>query len=174
MLLAYALGEAGKQVGIVDRDPQKTATQWLALSPGNNVSILAEGESAEVTFIDTPGSLEHSSLKTSIAEADRIILISSPSPADLWSTKRAAEMIRSTRKDPCTAILYNRVNPQTEFARCTDDYAKVIGFPALNTKIPQRQSFQRAALVGWPALKPTEREALAKVAIEILTFTSNS
>ena len=173
MLLAYALGEAGKDVGILDRDPQRTASQWLANAPGENVRILSEGDSSEVSFIDTPGSLEHPSLKKSLKEATVIVLLSSTSPADLWSTKEAAEKIRAMGKGSAAAILFNRVNPQTEFARKTEDYANAIGLPALKTRVPQRQSFQRAALAGWNALRPAEREVLAKVAIEILTFNPN-
>ena len=170
LLLAYALGDAGKKVCIVDRDPQKTATKWLANAPGKNVAISDEADSFDVVFFDTPGSLESTALIESIQEADRVILVSSTSPADLWSTREAGEAIRAVRPDLKAAVLFNKVDSRTEFARLTSDYAEAIGFPALQNSLPQRQAFQRAALAGWGALRPLDRELLAQLAIEILTL----
>ena len=170
LLLAYALGDAGKKVCIVDRDPQKTATKWLETAPGKNVTVADSIKGFDVVFFDTPGSLESQALIESIKEADRAILVSSTSPADLWSTREAGTAIRTVRPDLKAAVLFNKVDNRTEFARLIPDYAKAIGFPSLQNSLPQRQAFQKAALAGWGALRPTDRELMAQLAIEILTL----
>lgn len=170
LLLAYALGEAGKSVTVVDRDPQKTATKWLTNAPGKNVAVADSPNGSAVTFFDTPGSLESQALVESIREADRAILVSSTSPADLWSTQEAAGVIREVRPDLKVAVLFNKVDCRTEFGKQTDGYAEAIGFPSLQNTLPNRQAFQRAALAGWAALKGSDRELMNQLAIEIITL----
>lgn len=180
VLLACALGAAGKRVAVIDRDPQRTATRWLTRAPAENVHVATlktpsspvspSPDGAEIELVDTPPSLTHAGVLQGIREADRVIVACSTSPADVWSTQEALEMIREKRPDLRPALLFSRHLPHTGFGKTRDDYAKKLGVRALNTAIPERQAIQRAVVLGYRALSSAERETIASVAIEILTL----
>lgn len=170
VLLAYALGAAGKKVGVLDLDPQATATKWIGMAPGEGVEMAQPGRAYDVVFMDTPGYLDHPGFAKSLLEADRIVLVCSTSPVDVWSTQAAAEYIAKERPDIRLALLFTRFEGWTEFGRARDDFANALRLPALKNAIPERKSIQRAAVQGFKSLPPADREVLARVAIEILTL----
>jgi chromosome partitioning protein len=83
--LGSALAEAGHKVGVIDRDPQKTATHWIERLP--NLEIVRTGQKYTSVIIDTPPRLNSNLLHASLRESDVAVLITSPSPADLWTSK---------------------------------------------------------------------------------------
>lgn len=170
VLLAYALAAAGKRVGIIDRDPQQTARRWLETAPADRVEIARPREEYDVTLIDTPPYLKDGGFDKAAREADRVVLVCSTSPLDVWSTQEALARVQQVRPDIRPAVLFSRFEPHTEFGKTRDDYAKALGVRALVNAIPERKSIQRASVQGYRALKPAERESLANLAIEIITL----
>ncbi len=170
VLLAYALGAAGKRVGIIDRDPQQTARRWLETAPAERVELARPKEDYDVTLIDTPPYLKDSGFAKAVQEADRVILVSSTSPLDVWSTQEAMERIRAERPDIRPAMLFSRFEGHTEFGKTRDEFAKALGLRMLVNVIPERKSIQRASILGYRALRSTERENLANLALEIITL----
>jgi chromosome partitioning protein len=170
VLLAYALGAAGKTVGLIDRDPQQTARRWLETAPGDGVEMAKPRGEYDVTVIDTPGGIRDPGTAKAVQEADRVILVCSTSPLDVWSTQTAAEFIRSKRPDLRPVLLFSRFDAQTGFGRTRDAFAKALGLRAFKNAIPERQSIQRATIQGYRALHHAERENLANLAIEIISL----
>jgi chromosome partitioning protein len=167
VLLAHALAEAGKRVTVYDRDPQGTATKWLQENEGGKVLAYDPAAKYDATFIDTPPRLDI--LTAALASCSVAVLVASPSPADLWTTRNTVEAITPhLPKGAKLRLLFNGVSGNTILSRDLPDLAKRIGVKALATSITRRQVYQHAALLGWKALDSAAREEIFKAAIELL------
>jgi chromosome partitioning protein len=167
VLLAHALAEAGKTVAVLDRDPQGTATKWLREIEGGKVKIHDRAESYDAVFVDTPPRLD--TLTAELRDTTVAVLVASPSPADLWTTRDTAAAIAPLLpKGARLRLLFNGVGANTVLSRELPDLAKRIGVKALRSTISRRQVYQHAAILGWPALDHDAKEELFKAAIELL------
>jgi chromosome partitioning protein len=170
VLLAHALAEAGKRVAVLDLDPQATATAWLRECESKTVAEYDHRQASEydAVFVDTPPRLD--ALPAPMASCSVAVLVCSPSPADLWTTRDTAAAIRPHLPDKARLrILFNGVQAHTVLARELPDLAKRVGVKALTSTISRRQCYQHAALLGWQALDPAAREELFKAALEVIT-----
>lgn len=165
ILLASALTEAGHAVAVLDTDPQKTATRWIAET--NQLQLDRSGLARTVTFIDTPPRLESKEVSKAMHQANVIVVVSSPSPADLFTSRDTAELIRREKLQNRARLLFNQVQAGTVLARELDDLAERIGLPALKNRVHRRQAYQHAVLLGWKSLSADAREEVFKVALEI-------
>jgi chromosome partitioning protein len=169
ILLGCALADAGRRVALIDRDPQKTATRWLQ-ETDTGVELAVAGETYDATIIDTPPRLESEALHRSLRDADRVVLVSSPSPADLWTSQDTVKVIREHYRGEKAALLFNQVLRNTTLAKELPILGERIGLAPLKRQIGRRQSYQHAMLLGWKALDAPAREEILQVALEIITF----
>lgn len=166
VLLVLALRQQGQPVGLVDRDPQGTASRWLATLGESAVDSTANG--AAHTVIDTAPQLASTSLAESIGQSDLVLLVSSSSPADLWSSQSTVETIRTHLRPHASArLLFNQVQPQTLLGRDLADLSQRIGLPRLESHLRRRQVYQHAALLGWSALDKPARQEMLSLAREV-------
>ena len=89
ILLGLALVEAGHKAKVLDIDPQNTASRWIT---DGGLPLGSEDGSATV-LIDTPPRLDSPDLRESILESDIVIVVSSPSPADLFTSQDTARLV---------------------------------------------------------------------------------
>ena len=168
VLLAHALAEAGKRVAVLDLDPQGTARAWLRECDGSTVAEYETGSEYDAVFVDTPPRLD--TLTPALATCSIAVLVCSPSPADLWTTRDTAAAIRPhLPTGGRLRLLFNGVQAHTVLSRGLPDLAKRIGVKSLKTTISRRQCYQHAALLGWKALDLAAREELFKAALEVVT-----
>jgi len=166
VLLAVAFQKAGHRVALLDRDPQGTATRWIRET--REVELAQPGVDYRIQVIDTPPQLESPLLLQSLAEADCVLLVSSPSPADLWTSQDSVAVIRAHLRPGCQArILFNQVQPRTVLGKDLASLAHRIGLTPLTTHVSRRQAFQHSALLGWRALDSESRQELLHVALEL-------
>ena len=169
VLLAQALAEAGRNTAVLDTDPQRTATKWLAECEGTKVRTYESGQDYDAVLVDTPPRLD--TLSRSLAGCDLAVIASSPSPADLWTTRDTAAAIRQLLpRGTRLRLLFNGVQAHTVLSRELPDLARRIGVKALSSTISRRQVYQHAALLGWTALDQSAREELFKAALELVTI----
>lgn len=172
VLVALALKEAGHAVAVHDTDLlQKTATRWIQEVGGIELS---EPGRAPVTIIDTPPRLDAPQTLASLRKSDIIILVTSPSPADLFTSRDTATLLKREGLADRAHVLYNQVEPGTVLARDLENMAAKIGLPALSSKVYRRQAYQHAVIIGWKALGPKAREEVLRVALEIAAIKSVS
>ncbi|MDQ3621839.1 MAG: ParA family protein [Verrucomicrobiota bacterium] len=173
ILLATALAESGHNVAVRDCDPQATASRWIAETARLKLAIT--GEHYDALIIDTPPRLDSPTLPESLAIADAVILVTSPSPADLWTSRDTVSFLQTHFPKPGRArLLFNQVQSKTVLARELAETAGRIGLPALSTVIHRRQVYQHAALLGWKALGAEAREEVLKAALEIVALANHS
>jgi chromosome partitioning protein len=165
VLLAAALSEAGHQAAVLDTDPQKTATRWIQEAGGAHIA--QEGSKYGVLFVDTAPRLETRQVAEAVRRADVVIVVTSPSPADLFTSRDTVSMLEREGVKKRAYVLFNQVQPGTILARELEDMAARIGLPALKSKLQRRQAYQHAVLLGWKSLPGEAREEVLKVALEI-------
>lgn len=168
LLLAGILADAGYTVGVVDRDKQQTATKCIDEIQPDGYSIAQAGQLYDIRIIDTPPNIDAPELINSIRESDIVIVVSSPSPADLWTSRDTAEAVkRHKRKHTSARLLFAQVHSNTILARDMDIMADHIGLKPLTNYLSYRQSYQHALLYGIKALDTRAKEQLLLLALEI-------
>ncbi len=170
LLIGCALADAGRRVGLIDRDPQRTASRWIEQTKPFAFELVTDVNAREAIIIDTPPRLESPSVHESVRQADKVILVSSASPADLWTSQDTVQMIRQHHQKQKAALLFNQVQRNTVLGRELDSIAARIGLPALRHSVSRRQVYQHALLLGWKALDPGAREEILQLALEIVTY----
>jgi chromosome partitioning protein len=166
ILLGCALAEAGKLVAIHDTDPQRTASQWVAAL--GDVLHLAGTSDGDV-IIDTPPRLDSPAVVSAIHAADVVIVPTSPSPADLFTSRDTVDLLRRENAIAKTRLLFNQVQPGTVLSRDLDDFAARIGLEPLKSRIQRRQAYQHAVVSGWKSLPAEARDEVFRVALEVVT-----
>lgn len=163
ILVAMALREAGHAAAVRDLDPQQTATRWLA----DNPELL--DPAAPIQLLDTPPRLESADVAQAIRDADTVIVVSRPSPCDLFTSQDTATLIAKLNALEKTRLLFTNVREGTILARGLEQTAKEIGIKPLKVHLQLREAYQHAVLAGWKALTQEAREEAGRVALAIVT-----
>src|SRR3954462_9197963 len=100
LMVAATLRDAGHDACIDDRDPQQSAA---ILAPNLEIPL---GLSAGIIIVDTAPRLDHEPTLNAMRDADIVVLVSSPSPADLSTTARTAAILQEIRPAgrPCRIL----------------------------------------------------------------------
>lgn len=168
ILLASALAEAGHDVAVLDTDPQKTATRWIQEIGG--LQLAQDGRQYSALLIDTAPRLDSKPVADAVRRADVVLVSTSPSPADLFTSRDTAEVLKKDGAEARARLVFNQVQPGTILARELDEMAGRIGLLALKSKLARRQAYQHAVVMGWKSLPGEAREEVFKVALEVTAF----
>jgi len=168
ILLAYTYADAGYSVGVIDRDPQGTATEWITGNQVDGLELYDQAAEYDIIICDTPphgGSWE---LIQAVQDADVILLATSPSPADLWSSQKTVDVINEhKRPDAKARVLFNQVTANTLLSKELKGMSKALGVKALKNHISHWQCYQHATYQGYKALHTKARIELQSLAVEI-------
>jgi chromosome partitioning protein len=159
--LAHALAEQGKNVLVVDADPQASALRWseaaewaiptLALPVKNLHSRLAGivPPDVEVVLIDTPPFESHAGIVSSaMRAADTIVVTMAPTIAelerlpDVWAAIDDVEPLRATPAQ--VAVLLNRTVARASSTQQIREHLESNGRSVLDTTIPRREAIAQA------------------------------
>lgn len=160
-LIAAALHDAGQDVALEDRDPQRSATtaaEIFGLPLGNNEPVV---------IIDTAPNIAMPSTLDAIRTADLVVLVTTPSPLDLATTAATAELIQAERRAGEVRLLFNLVQTNNRFFEEMPEIAREIPFPAFNHHLIRRTAYQVAQLRGWKSIPLAHREEVIQVAMEL-------
>jgi MinD-like ATPase involved in chromosome partitioning or flagellar assembly len=170
LLLHAALRQAGKSVQIRDWDAQGTSSKALELM-NSAQAALAPGE-AEIVLYDTPPNLEHTATAGAVLDADIALVVTTPSPADLWEAEEAARFAASRNPDATVRVVFNKVRRSTILGRLAEQGAASTATPALSARLSSRECFQHALVQGWPALDGPAREEVLQLGLAVLSLRS--
>ncbi len=126
-------------------------------------------QTAPIQLLDTPPRLESSEVAKAIRDADTVIVVSRPSPCDLFTSQDTAALISKLRAQEKTRLLFTNVREKTILARGLEQTAKEIGIKPLKVHLQLREAYQHAVLAGWKALTQEAREEAGRVALAIVT-----
>ena len=166
-----ALSNAGKKVGIIDLDSQETASQWLNLLDDENIIPISdpkETEGCDVVFFDTPPKLGEELIQA-LKQSDIAVIVSSPSPADVWSSQQTVAYIDEHAPKIKKGLLFNKVEKGRKTSENLEAVAQLVGTSKFSNALPYYSAYQHAILEGWKALKSKDAQAVINTALEIVT-----
>lgn len=167
LLLHESFRQAGKSVAIRDWDIQGTSNKSLALIGGQK----AEGTSSyDVLIYDTPPSLEHVATAAAVQSADIALVVTSPSPADLWEAHEAAEFVKANNPRAAVRLVFNKIRKGTILSRVIEESANRVGVPSLSAMLSVRECYQHALGQGWAALDIAAREEVLQLTLSLFAL----
>jgi len=167
ILLYEAFRQAGKTVSLRDWDAQGTSSKSLELIYGPDVR--KQSAKTDIVIYDTPPSLEHTATATAVRNANIVLVVTSPSPADIWEADDAVRFVQSKNSDALVRVIFNKVRKSTVLGRLVDESAKQVSAPALSVTLSGRECYQHAIAQGWKALDGAARQEVLQLIIALLS-----
>src|ERR1035438_8347964 len=168
ILLYEAFRQAGKSVSIRDWDAQGTSSKALELILGP--AAADQPTKTDIVIYDTPPSLEHNATATAVRAADVVLVVTSPSPADIWEADDAVRFVKAKNSSAKIRVIFNKVRKATVLGRLVDESAKQLSVPVLSVTLSARECYQHAVAQGWKALDNTAREEALQFALTLLSL----
>lgn len=161
--LAHALLRQGKEVLIVDADPQGSARDWSENSVDGVCPVIgldretlardlsAVTESYDRVVIDGPPQLAGISA-AAVKVADAVLIPVQPSPYDVWSCADLVDILaaRRTVTDglPHAAFVVSRAITNTKLSNEVSEALRAYGLPVLDARTTQRVAYPTTAATG--------------------------
>jgi chromosome partitioning protein len=165
LLLYASLRQAGRSVQLIDWDAQGTATKSRNLTEDGK----QDDEETEIVIYDTPPNLTHTATETAIRSADLVLVVTTPSPADVWEAEDAARAAQKLAKRKARVrVVFNKVRKATLLGRMLEETAKGFPVPMLPTTLSSREAYQHFTWQGWKALDSSAREEVLQLTIAVL------
>jgi chromosome partitioning protein len=171
--LASAWHAGGREVLLLDADPQLTALDWSDTEDTDGVPVVhlgdssleddlpRVGESFELVVIDGAprmGSLTASAVRVS----DLVVIPVQPTAADIWSAETVVDVCE-TYSTPAVIALSRAVVGTKEADEATEALQS-FGLPVLNAQTSQRIAYSRALGQGKSVLDlPSAEKAAAEI-----------
>jgi chromosome partitioning protein len=178
--LAVAFASGGKNVALVDIDPQGSLTRWFELRE-------AAGKAGRVSFIAVTGwraqatvdklkathdlvlvdSAPHAEIEAKIAVrvADLIVVPMQPSPLDLWATEPTLALARSEKRK--ALIVLNRDQTRMKLSEVLAGPIAALGVEVAQATIGSRTAFAASMMEGLGVVETAPR---TKAAAEIVAL----
>lgn len=168
--LAASWAEAGRQVAVLDLDPQQSLTRWVALRADPGITLVeskdyraaldikAARKSFDFVLIDCPGAAS-TLLENAIRESDLVIAPCQPSVMDVWALGSVVTTAAKARRP--LRILLNRMPARHG---SLDEVLAELGESRallLATQIGNRIGFSQAMLAGRTAQETSRRSTAA-------------
>ena len=166
LLLHEAFKRAGKTVAIQDWDAQGTSNKALAFMGGQRAEPSTD---YDILLFDTPPNLEHPATAAAVRSADIAIIVTSPSPADIWEAAEAVQFAKSKGSHAAVRVLFNKVRKNTILGKLLEESAKQVGAPVIPIHLAARECYQHALGQGWAALDAAAREEILQLAVALMS-----
>src|ERR1039458_9055301 len=166
LLLFEAFRHVGKIVRLNDWDGQGTSTKALRSFYPEYESEKAA--SPEIVIYDTPPSLEHTATATAVRSADIVLVVTSPSPADIWEADDAVRFAKSKNSKAAVRVVFNKVRKSTVLGRLVEESGKQLSAPVLKVSLSARECYQHAVAQGWRALDSAARQEVLQLIVALL------
>ena len=160
--LARALQLDGKDVLLVDSDPQGSARDWAAVREDNPLAVVGIDRPTidrdlkaigRKDFVVIDGAPQAADLAVSAIKAASFILIPvQPSPYDIWATADLVELVKQrievTDGKLQAAFVVSRAIKGTRIGAEITEALAGYGLPVLESRITQRVSYPGTAAAG--------------------------
>lgn len=162
--LAACFADEGREVLLIDADPQRSALDWRADRPDDRPQVQTIGlpvknlhreidpfrRKYEVILVDGGGRIT-ATARAAIIVADFVIVPTLPSKPDALSTqdffRQVVEDV-TVMKEVHAAILINQLQAGTVISRKTGEYLRELGYPIFETALHQYVAYREAIAAG--------------------------
>jgi chromosome partitioning protein len=181
--LAACFAAEGRDVLLIDADPQHSALDWRADRPADRPPVQTIGlpvrnlhreidpfrRKYEVILIDGGGRV-NATARAAVMVSDFVIVPTLPSKPDILSTqdffKDVIEDV-ATIRDVQGAVLINQLQAGTVVSRRSEEYLKSLGYPIFKTLLHQYVAYREAIAAGVSVI---EYDQTSKAAQELAAF----
>ena len=181
--LAVCFAAEGRDVLLIDADPQRSALDWRADRPDAHSPVQTIGlpvknlhremdlfrPKYDVILIDGGGRVT-ATARAAVLVADFVIVPTLPSKPDIMSThdffKGVIEAV-ATIKEVQGAVLINQLQMGTVVSRRAEESVKGLGYPVFKTILHQYVAYREAIAAG---LSVIEYDETSKAAQELTAF----
>lgn len=161
--LAAGLARRGS-TAVIDADPQRSISQWIAIgakqnplaaatvigaSPGETIARLKG--SHRYVVLDCPPAVQDPATAMLLSVAGLVLIPVLPSPLDLWASVEMAALIRQARKnDPALQayLVLNQVETRNSLSRGMQEALAEFDLPVLAASLQRRAAYRSAAVEG--------------------------
>lgn len=181
--LAACFAAEGREVLLIDADPQKSALDWRADRPDDKPQVQTIGlpvknlhreidpfrQKYGVILVDGGGRIT-ATARAAIVVADFVIVPTLPSKPDALSTQDFFQQVVeevTAIKEVHAAILVNQLQTGTVISRKVGEYLHELGYPVFVTALHQYVAYREAIAAG---LSVIEYDASSKAAGEMASF----
>jgi cellulose biosynthesis protein BcsQ len=164
LLLFEALRQAKKTVRIRDWDAQGTSSRALEF-----IRPEQGAENSEILLYDTPPNLAHTSTAVAVQDADIVLVVTTPSPADLWEVGEAVAFAEKLNPRAIVRVVFNKVKRTTILGRLSEQGASQIQGTVLSARLSSRECYQHALAQGWRVLDGAAREEVLQLGLAVLS-----
>jgi chromosome partitioning protein len=167
LLLYEAFRQAGKTVALHDWDAQGTCTKALEMINGHH---MAADRNADIVIWDAPPNLEHTATATAVRNADIVLVVTSPSTADIWEAEDAVQFAKARNPKAKIRVAFNKFKRATLLGRLVEESAKQINAPTLSVMLSERECYKHTIGQGWKSLDSAAREEVLQFAVALLSL----
>mgnify|MGYP001562897071 CR=1 FL=1 len=181
--LAACFAAEGREVLLIDADPQKSALDWRADRPDDKPQVQTIGlpvknlhreidpfrRKYEVILVDGGGRIT-ATARAAIVVADFVIVPTLSSKPDALSTQDFFQQVVeevTAIKEVHAAILVNQLQTGTVISRKVGEYLHGLGYPVFETALHQYVAYREAIAAG---LSVIEYDPGSKAAGEMASF----
>lgn len=161
--LAAGLARRGP-TAVIDADPQRSISQWIAMGDGEHVLPIATpiGDSPAATIaalkkshryvvVDCPPAVQGAVIDAVMAAADRVLIPVLPSPLDLWASVEMVALVNKARQKNKTMqawLVLNQVETRNALSRVMQQAVAEFDLPLLQASLQRRAAYRSAAVEG--------------------------
>lgn len=166
VLLHESLRKAGHSVAVSDWDAQGTSSRALGFLQGQ---MAQPGATYDFLLYDTPPSLDHTATRTAVEDADVVLVVTSPDPADLWEASEAVQFAKARSQTATVRLVLNKVRQGTRLGRLIHESVQHANIDAtiLEPMLSYRECYKHAIGGGWGVLDSRAREEVLLLALAI-------
>ena len=149
---------------VIDADPQRSISQWIAMGDGENPLPVATpvGPSPTATIaqlkknhryvvVDCPPTVQGPVIDAVMAAAHRVLIPVLPSPLDLWASVEMAALVREAQKKNRALqawLVLNQMETRNALSRVMQQAVAEFDLPLLQASVQRRAAYRSAAIEG--------------------------
>ncbi len=191
--LAATFAAAGRNLLLLDADPQGSATEWtqqrrwrnrfpVAAAKITTVSSFVRtveqtiDDDTDLVIVDLPPSLAKTSLAVALA-GNLIVIPITASPIDLWAARAAVETVSDARnlrggQEPLLSVVPSRIDDRTSRGKRLASGLEAMGFvvgPTMRERVLFRDAAERGSTVADLEKRSPARREYAALAAHVMT-----
>lgn len=166
ILLFEALRQAGRSVAIRDWDIQGSSNKALKFILGDEPLA----EDPEIVIYDTPPRLDHNATTDAILNADIVLVVTSPSPPDLWEAEGTIQFAQEKNPNTKVCLVFNKIRKGTLLGNLIEQATNSISAQKIKPTLSFRECYQHAMGRGWDALDRRAREEVLAIVVAVTTI----
>ena len=149
---------------VIDADPQRSISQWIAMGDSESglpvatpigadpaATIAHLKQSHRYVVVDCPPTVQGAVIDAVMTAADRVLIPVLPSPLDLWASVEMAALVREAQQNNQALqawLVLNQVETRNALSRVMQQAVAEFDLPLLQASLQRRAAYRSAAVEG--------------------------